>query len=406
MDFSYDAIIIGGGPSGSAAAILLARGGWRVALVERAEFPRRKVCGECIAASNMPLLDDLGVGESLADCGGLALRDVALNYRDRTIRAPLPMSDNARHPWGYAVARDILDTLLLEQAEKVGATVFCPWSASDVRGVSGRMSCVIKNVHTRDTRQLDAPVLISASGSWEVAGAHSRSRFASDLFAFKANFESQGLAPGLLPVLSLPGGYGGMVMRGQSVATLAFCLRRDTLARCRAAMPGAKAAEAAVKHVADSCRDVDVMLRDSRQLGSWLSVGPLQPGIRISGGGRGPFLVGNAAGEAHPIIGEGLSMAIQSAWMLAHILLEQGPAAMVSRDRQQVVRRNYAAAWRRAFTFRLRFAALLAHAAMRPRIVVALFPMLRRHPLLLTYAAIRSGKVDAFPAAGWREGKT
>lgn len=400
MGFIYDAVIIGAGPAGSATAILLARNGWRVALIERAEFPRRKVCGECIAASNMPLLDALGVGKALADLGGLPLRDVALNYRDQTLRAPLPMFNSARHPWGYAVAREVLDTLLLEQAKKAGATLFCPWSAGDVRGVSEWMSCVIKNVHTRDMRQLDAPILISASGSWEAAGACSRSRLASDLFAFKANFESEGLEPGLLPVLSFPGGYGGMVVRGQSVTTLAFCMRRDTLAQCRAAMPGGKAAEAAVKHVVDSCRDVDAMLSGSRQLGSWLSVGPLQPGMRISGSGLGAFLVGNAAGEAHPIIGEGLSMAIQSAWMLAHILLEQDAAVWVSSNRRQIARRRYAAAWRRVFAFRIRLAALLAHAAMRPRLVATLFPILRLYPSLLTYAARRGGKVDCIPCDG------
>ncbi|MEO6959201.1 MAG: NAD(P)/FAD-dependent oxidoreductase [Burkholderiaceae bacterium] len=400
MGVVYDAIIIGAGPAGSATAILLARNGWRVALIERVEFPRRKVCGECIAASNMPLLAALGVGEALADLGGFPLRDVALNFRDQTLRAPLPMFNSARHPWGYAVAREVLDTLLLEQAKKVGAILFCPWSASDVRGVPGKMSCTIKNVHTRDTRQLDAPVLISASGSWEAAGACSRFRSAADLFAFKANFESEGLEPGLLPVLSFPGGYGGMVVRGQSVITLAFCMRRDTLAQCRRAMPGGKAADAATRHVRAFCRDVDAMLGSGRQLGSWLSAGPLQPGIRVSGRGQGAFLVGNAAGEAHPIIGEGLSMAIQSAWLLAHVLLEQGAAALASSNRQQIVQRRYAATWRRTFAFRIRLAALLAHVAMRPRLVAALFPVLQRYPSLLTYAARRSGKVDCIPCNG------
>ena len=48
MQNAYDAIIVGGGPSGATSAILLAKAGWRVAVVERAQFPRRKVCGEFI----------------------------------------------------------------------------------------------------------------------------------------------------------------------------------------------------------------------------------------------------------------------------------------------------------------------------------------------------------------------
>ncbi|MEO8411175.1 MAG: FAD-dependent oxidoreductase, partial [Propionivibrio sp.] len=43
----FDVAIIGAGPAGAAAAILLARAGWTVALIEKRAFPRRKVCGEC-----------------------------------------------------------------------------------------------------------------------------------------------------------------------------------------------------------------------------------------------------------------------------------------------------------------------------------------------------------------------
>ena len=50
----HDALIVGAGPAGSAAARLLAQAGWSVALVEKAEFPRRKVCGEFISATTIP----------------------------------------------------------------------------------------------------------------------------------------------------------------------------------------------------------------------------------------------------------------------------------------------------------------------------------------------------------------
>ena len=52
MQTRFDALIIGAGPAGSSAAILLATAGWSVALIEKQAFPRRKVCGECVAASN------------------------------------------------------------------------------------------------------------------------------------------------------------------------------------------------------------------------------------------------------------------------------------------------------------------------------------------------------------------
>ena len=73
----FDAIIIGGGPAGATAAILLADAGWSVALVEQKEFPRRKVCGEYLSATNWPLFARLGVAERFAELAGPPVRETA-----------------------------------------------------------------------------------------------------------------------------------------------------------------------------------------------------------------------------------------------------------------------------------------------------------------------------------------
>ena len=52
-DARHDALIIGGGPAGATVALLLAKGGWSVAVTEKAAFPRRKVCGEFISATTL-----------------------------------------------------------------------------------------------------------------------------------------------------------------------------------------------------------------------------------------------------------------------------------------------------------------------------------------------------------------
>src|SRR3569833_3021172 len=58
----YDALVIGAGPAGAVAARLLAQAGWYVALAEKADFPRRKVCGEFISDATLPILEACGVG--------------------------------------------------------------------------------------------------------------------------------------------------------------------------------------------------------------------------------------------------------------------------------------------------------------------------------------------------------
>jgi flavin-dependent dehydrogenase len=128
--------------------------------------------------------------------------------------------------------------------------------------------------------------------------------------------------------------------------------------------------------------------------GPWLTSGPLDPGVRLSDEGA-IFQVGNAAGEAHPILGEGMSMALQSATLLcSHLLGPSGSAAVPDGPAQAVLHRAYAAAWQRRFAPRLRLAAVFAHLAMRPRSAAALVSLVRWWPGLLTLGARWGGKVS------------
>src|ERR1035437_11110531 len=109
MTSKFDAVIVGAGPAGSSAAIILARAGWSVALIEKQSFPRRKVCGECIAASNLPLLEALGIGAAFEGAAGPELRQVALMRGDQTIIADLPAAAHEKYRWGRALGRETLD---------------------------------------------------------------------------------------------------------------------------------------------------------------------------------------------------------------------------------------------------------------------------------------------------------
>jgi len=400
----YDAIIVGGGPAGSTAAILLAQAGWSVALIEKQAFPRRKVCGECIAATNLPLLHALGIGEAFDAIAGQELRYVALYAGDTTLQAPLPAFD-APCPWGRALGREHLDTLLVERAAQVGATILQPCTAKRMARDGALHVCdtVDADGHVQALR---TPVLIAAHGSWEPdpsAEDKHRAQHPSDLFAFKANYRDARLAPGLLPVLAFPGGYGGIVVGDHGRTTLAFCIRRDALRESRARHPARKAALAALAHVEEHCDGVRDALRGAEIEAPWLGVGPIQPGIRAAWRDDGVFAIGNVAGEAHPILGEGMSMAIQSAWLLCERLIPKRDALLAGNtlaDRARTeVGREYARAWRRSFATRIRLAATFAHLAMRPGASSALLPLLQRWPGLLTAGARIGGKTKSVVAS-------
>lgn len=400
MSADYDAIIVGAGPAGSTAAILLAQAGWSVALVEKYAFPRRKVCGECIAATNLPLLDALGVGAAFAALAGPELRRVGLFVGAHALIAALPRDTASAHPWGRALGREHLDTLLLQRAAAVGVTVWQPWTVKRMACDGMHHVCHLSAPASGATATLAARVLIAAHGSWEPDPSRKdespRPQRASDLFAFKATFRDARIAPGLLPVLAFPGGYGGMVLGDHGLTTLAFCIRRDVLRERRARHGGLKAALAANAHVQAQCHGARNALADATLEAPWLSVGPIQPGSRAPWRDDGVFAIGNVAGEAHPILGEGMSMAIQSAWLLCERLLaregelrggDSWTHAMAD------VGRDYAAIWRRSFAPRIRLAAVFAHLAMRPGASRPLLPLLQHWPGLLTSGARLGAKV-------------
>ena len=401
MQTEYDAIIIGAGPAGSTAAILLAQAGWSVALIEKQRFPRRKVCGECIAASNLPLLDLLGVGDAFAAIAGPELRRVALLCGAQSVSAALPACDDASHPWGRALGREHLDVLLLQRAEAVKVSVLQPCAAKSLAGEPGNFCCSVTLNDRDEALTLRAPVAIAAYGSWQPLPAdraqRRAERRASDLLAFKANFSNVCLDKGMLPVLSFRGGYGGMVVADHGSTTLACCIREDRLNACRRELPREQAGSVVETYLRHECAGVRDALSHASRVGPWLAVGPIRPGIRLPPRRADAFLIGNAAGEAHPIVGEGISMAMQSAWLLCAQLIRNRDVLRRGVDAQEChreIQELYAAQWRAHFRPRMRLAALFARAAMHPTAMASLIPLLRRVPALLTYSARWSGKIQ------------
>ena len=305
---SYDAMVIGSGPAGATAALMLARAGWSVALVEKTPFPRRKVCGEFISATTLPLLHELGLTGAYLALAGPQVRKVGLYAGNTMLTADMPRPRDAAESCGRALGRERFDALLLNAAVAAGAELWQPWKLTDLESAADGFVGTAVSRDKREAVKLQARIVIAAHGSWEhgmlptqIPGAPPR---ASDLFAFKAHFLDCSLPAELMPLLAFPGGYGGMVHSDSGRTSLSCCIRRDYLARCRRLWPKIIAAEAVIAHIRTSCRGVDAALAGATCDGMWLSAGPLRPGIRTIRR-DGIFAVGNAAGEAHPIVAEG-----------------------------------------------------------------------------------------------------
>ncbi|MEO8428639.1 MAG: FAD-dependent oxidoreductase, partial [Verrucomicrobiota bacterium] len=395
METKSDVVVIGGGPAGATAALLLAQAGWSVALIEKARFPRKKVCGEFLSATNFPLLRRLGVASVFRELAGPEIRRVGLFAGDAILSAAMPHAAHAIDGWGRALGREHLDTLLLERAEETGAQIWQPWAATELVKEGEEHVCKIVSKETDGVRFLRSPIVVAAHGSWEPGTLPTqRKRQAtrrSDLLGFKAHFHECDLAPGLMPLLAFPGGYGGMVHTDHDRVSLSCCIKRDQLQRIRERLPGARATEGVLAHIRTECRGVNQALAQARLDGAWLSAGPIQPGIRFRAGG-GIFAIGNAAGEAHPVIAEGISMAMQSAWVLCDLLIPRR-REVLSGNAITEISREYVAAWRKGFAGRIRVAAGLAQLIMRPAAGKISLPILKLFPEILSLGARMSGKV-------------
>lgn len=116
----HDALVVGGGPAGSAAAYWLARGGWDVVVAEKKQFPRDKTCGDGLTPRAVHQLEEMGLGQELRRYHRFdGLRAVA---HGTTLELAWP-----EHPiypsHGYVVRRRDLDALVATNAQSAGATV-------------------------------------------------------------------------------------------------------------------------------------------------------------------------------------------------------------------------------------------------------------------------------------------
>lgn len=117
---SFDVAIVGGGPSGAAAAHYLAAAGHSVLVCEKKSFPREKTCGDGLTPRAVKVLADMGLGDQLTQWE--TVRGLRIHAAGRTMELPWPDLDEWAN-YGLVKPRKDLDSLVLANAEAAGAKV-------------------------------------------------------------------------------------------------------------------------------------------------------------------------------------------------------------------------------------------------------------------------------------------
>jgi len=171
-----DAVVVGAGPAGAATAILLAREGLSVALLDRARFPRDKICGEYLSPEGSRILDRLGVLARVEANGARPLRGMRILGPDGTQLVGDYPPDGARpgdRPRALAVRRRILDAALVERAGEVGISVREGMRVVDLLREGARITGVVAEPvglerRTAAAERFSAPLVVAADGRTSV----------------------------------------------------------------------------------------------------------------------------------------------------------------------------------------------------------------------------------------------
>jgi geranylgeranyl reductase family protein len=316
-----DVLVVGAGPAGSTAALVLARAGARVGLLDKARFPRDKACGDLIGPRGLQVLADLAVPEP----PGLDVGDMlVVGPTDR--RVVLPCFDGVAYPGrARAVTRSVFDDALRTAALDAGA-----------EPVEGRADLPLWSDAGLDGFVVDGGVALHADFVIGADGATSHVAQVASLveesrvlwgFAVRC-YVDQHVD---LPAIALweqerwhafPG-YGWIFPGPDGGANLGIGV--GTLADRRSGAAAVQRLPAFVEHLVRlGLLDRAAASPLPRRLGGWLKMGMVGT---MPAAGR-VLLVGDAAGLVNPLQGEGIAPAMTSACAAAGaILATPGSAA-------------------------------------------------------------------------------
>jgi menaquinone-9 beta-reductase len=341
----FDALVVGSGPAGSVAALVLARGGARVALVDKARFPRDKACGDMVGPRALQLLSDLGLphpdGPHVGDM-------LVVGPTGRRVR--LPSADGLTYPGhGTAVTRTVFDDMLRRAALEAGAVPFDGRATEPLEAEGATGERRVDGYGMSSGESLRADFVIGADGA--TSGVATTAELVEP-HKVLWGFAIRGYMPQPVelaaivmweptPWRAFPG-YGWVFPSadGGTNVGLGIATRADRQAGAKAV----RALPAFIEHVhavgllgegpsvgagagAGAGPGADPAMPDpGRRLGGWLKMGLVGT---TPAEGR-VLLVGDAAGLINPLQGEGIAQAMGSGRLVAQTLLA-GPGHAAER---------------------------------------------------------------------------
>lgn len=301
----FDVIIVGAGPAGSTAALAMGKSGLKIALLDKASFPRDKICGDAVAAYVPKVLN------TIDPVYAKRFKEFTQKERVDTIRIITPGEKQLDINFGedgFIIKRIVLDNFLFEMASELSVvTVFQNTSVEDI--IITDEKAIVK---TTDG-SLEAKLVIGCDGANGIARKklckeeNNLSHHAAAVRAYFKNVKSippatfelhflKGITPGYFWVFPLPGNEAnvGLGLLSQTVSTEKINLRKE------------------MQQVIDSVPYLKERFSTAEMISDIKGYGLPLGSRKVTVSGNRFMLCGDAASLIDPLTGEGIGQAMVS----------------------------------------------------------------------------------------------
>jgi geranylgeranyl reductase family protein len=316
-----DVAVVGGGPAGAAAAARLAARGFRTVLIDRAGFPRDKVCGDFVGPMALTELADLGVTQTAGFGATSTMSRLALRIdADEPAVLSIPTVDGIPG-YGRVIPRLQLDAWIQDAARQAGATVLDGRKAEAVEHAPDGI--IVRGRSAAGPWQLRARLVLGADGSNSMVARTLRGGAPPSqdrILAVRAYFDDVE-GPDDQGDIWVRGdtfpGYHWLFPTGGGSANLGVGMLASTYPRS-----GRNLREMLLRLI-DQDASVRHRLRDARMRGRVLGHPLTTYNPRLPLTGDRVMLLGDAAGLINPLNGEGIQYALHSARWAADIAADR-----------------------------------------------------------------------------------
>ena len=357
----FDVIIIGGGLAGLCNAIHLSKFGTNVLLIEKNQYPKHKVCGEYISNEVLPYLAFLDINPF--HFGAVKIDNFELSTtKNKRITTKLPLG-------GFGISRHQLDFVLSEKATKNGVLILQDTVVNTVFKED------IFVVTTKTNNVFTAKICIGSFGKRSLLDMKMDRAFIQKKTPYlgvkthvKGDFPDE-----LVALHNFKGGYCGVSKVENNAINVCYITSYTAFKK--------------YKNINDFQENVvfkNKFLKEILKQTTPIFEKPLSIS-QISFETKKPvenhmIMCGDSAGMIHPLCGNGMSMAIQSAQIASKLILKYLKGSQLTRNQLE---KSYIGQWNKQFKWRLKAGHFIAFLFRKDKIAAMMLQLLKKFPFLL-----------------------